>query len=168
MRQRFTAAWVYQTPAHNWLVRNSEVRCIITVQDGQPFTSTVSYDNSNTGNSQFGFDRPNLVGDPQLSNPTPQEWFNTAAFQVAPKYTFGSAGRNILRGPGLATFDLSLVRRFHIHESGTLSFEAQAFNALNRVNFALPQAIVDQTGSFGHIFSAGAPRQIQFALRYNF
>jgi hypothetical protein len=78
------------------------------------------------------------------------------------------AGRNILRGPGLASFDLSLVRRFHIRESSTLSFEAQAFNALNRVNFALPQAIVDQTGSFGRIFSARPPRQIQFALRYNF
>jgi hypothetical protein len=168
MPQCFTAAWVYQTPGHNWLVRNSEVRSIITAQDGQPFTPTVSYDNSNTGNSQFGFDRPVVMGDPQLSNPTPQEWFNTAAFQVAPKYTFGSAGRNILRGPGLATFDLSLLRRFHIRESSTLSFEAQAFNALNRVNLALPQAIVDQAGSFGHIFSARAPRQIQFALRYNF
>ena len=168
MPQRFTAAWVYQTPGDNWLVRNSEVRSIVTVQDGQPFTPTVSYDNSNTGHSQFGFDRPNVVGVPQLSNPAPQEWFNTAAFEVAPKYTFGTAGRNILRGPGLATFDLSLVRRFHICESGTLSFEAQVFNALNRVNFAPPQATVDQTGSFGRICSAGAPRQIQFALYYNF
>jgi hypothetical protein len=109
-----------------------------------------------------------VVGDPNLSNPTPQEWFNTAAFQVAPKYTFGSAGRNILRGPGLASFDLSLVRRFHLSESGVLSFEALAFNAINRVNFDLPQAVVDQAGSFGRIFSAKAPRQIQFALRYSF
>jgi hypothetical protein len=168
MPQRFTAAWLYQTPGHNWSIRNTEVRSIITVQGGQPFTPTVSYDNSNTGNSQFGFDRPNVVGDPTLSNPTAQEWFNTAAFQVAPQYTFGSAGRNILRGPGLASFDLSLVRRFHIRELGTLSVEAQVFNAFNRVNFNLPQAIVDQTGSFGRIFSARAPRQIQFALRYSF
>jgi hypothetical protein len=168
MPQRFTAAWVYQTPARNWLTRNSEVRSILTVQDGQPFTPIVSFDNSNTGNSQFGFDRPNVVGNPNLSDPTPQEWFNTAAFQIAPKYTFGSAGRNILRGPGLASFDLSLVRRFHIAESHTVSFEAQAFNLLNRVNFDLPQAVVDETGSFGRVFSAKAPRQIQFALRYHF
>lgn len=168
MPQRFTAAWVYQSPGHNWLIRNSEVRSIITAQDGQPFTPTVSYDNSNTGNGQFGFDRPNVVGDPHLSNPSAQEWFNTSAFQIAPPYTFGSAGRNILRGPGLASFDISLVRRFHVTEGSTISFEAQAFNALNRVNFDVPQAIVDQTGSFGRIFSAKAPRQIQFALRYNF
>lgn len=168
MPQRFTAAWVYQVPGHNWLIRNSEVRSIITAQDGQPFTPEVSYDNSNTGNGSFGFDRPNIVGDPNLANPTPQEWFNTAAFQIAPKDTFGDAGRNILRGPGLASFDLSLLRRFHIGESHTISFEAQAFNMLNKVNFQLPQAIVDQTGSFGRIFSANAPRQIQFALRYNF
>ncbi len=170
MPQHFTAAWVYQLPGHNWLTRNTEVRSIVTAEDGQPFTPTVSFDNSNTGNigGTFGSDRPNAVGNPTLSNPTPQEWFNTAAFQIAPKYTFGSAGRNILRGPGLASLDLSLLRRFHIRESGTLSFEAQAFNTLNRVNFDLPQAIVDQTGSFGQIFSAKDPRQIQFALRYNF
>jgi hypothetical protein len=168
--QHFTAAWVYQVPGHNWLTRNTELRSIITAQDGQPFTPIVGFDNSNTGNigGTFGSDRPNVVGNPSLSNPTPQEWFNTAAFQIAPPYTFGSAGRNILRGPGLASLDLSLLRRFHIRESGTLSFEAQAFNTLNRVNFDLPQAIIDQTTTFGQILSAKDPRQIQFALRYNF
>jgi len=170
MPQRFTAAWVYQVPGHNWLTRNTELRSIVTAEDGQPFTPTLSFDNSNTGNigGTFGSDRPNVVGNPILSNPTPQEWFNTAAFQIAPKYTFGSAGRNIMRGPGLASFDLSLLRRFHLSEFGTLSVEAQAFNLLNNVNFDLPQAVVDQTGSFGRIFSAKAPRQIQFALRYTF
>jgi len=170
MPQRFTLAWVYQLPGHSRLVRNTELRSIVTAQAGQPFTPILSFDNSNTGNvgGTFGSDRPNLVGDPHLSNPTPQEWFNTAAFQIPAKYTFGSAGRNILRGPGLASFDLSLLRRFYIRESSSISVEAQAFNLLNRVNFDLPQSIVDQTGSFGRIFSAKDPRLIQFALRYNF
>ena len=42
---------------------------------------------------------PNLVGDPELDNPTADRWFNTAAFAM-PVNAFGDAGRNILRAPG--------------------------------------------------------------------
>ena len=83
-------------------------------------------------------------------------------------YTFGNAGRNILVGPGLFTVDLSLARRFQVREHQTIVFEAQAFNALNRVNFEMPQNFADVPDTFGRIFSAHAPRQIQFALRYSF
>lgn len=169
IHQRFTSALVYQLPGRNPFTRNTEIRSIATAQGGQPFTPTLSFDNSNTGNvgGTFGSDRPDLVGNPHLSSPGPEQWFNTAAFRIAPPYTFGSAGRNILRGPGLASFDLSLYRRFRITESSSLAAEAQAFNLLNRANFDLPQAIVDQAG-FGHILSAKAPRQIQLALRFSF
>jgi hypothetical protein len=56
------------------------------------------------------------------------------------------AGRNIF------------ARRVH------LTAEAQAFNMLNRANFNLPDAFADQPLTFGKIFSAQPPRQIQFAL----
>jgi len=143
------------------------VSSIITAQSGEPFTPELSTDNSNTGNTggNFGIDRPNVLFNPKLSNPTPQEWFNTAAFQIPPQYTWGDAGRNILRGPGLATVDFSLRRRFVLRERMTLTAEAQAFNLLNRANFNLPDAFADQPLTFGKIFSAQDPRQIQFALR---
>ena len=170
IRQRATAACVYQWPGRHLWTRDTEIRAIVTAQGGQPFTPTLSFDNSNTGNTggTFGSDRPDLIGDPVLPNPTPEEWFNTAALRIPARYTFGSAGRNILRGPGYASFDVSLLRRIPLSEWGTLSFEAQAFNLLNRTNFDLPQAVADQIGSFGRIFSAKAPRQIQFALRFSF
>ncbi|HEV2170101.1 MAG TPA: hypothetical protein VGR40_04085, partial [Candidatus Binatus sp.] len=104
----------------------------------------------------------------KLSNPTPQEWFNTAAFAIPPQYAWGDAGRNILRGPGLATVDLSLRRVFNLRERTTLTAEAQSFNLLNRTNFNLPDAFADQPLTFGKIFSAKDPRQIQFALRLAF
>jgi len=44
----------------------------------------------------------------------------------------------------------------------------QAFNALNRTNFNLPDAFVDQPATFGRILSAKSPRQIQMALRLRF
>jgi hypothetical protein len=162
-------AFVYDLPLRNVLVRGTEFRSIVTAHGGQPFTPLVSFDNSNTGNmgAPFGSDRPNVSGSSSLANPGPQEWFNTAAFSVAALDTFGDAGRNILRGPGLFTWDLEGSRRFRLSERYWLTLEAQAFNLLNRANFDLPNLYVDQPG-FGQIFSAKAPRQLQFALRFGF
>ncbi|PYS69649.1 MAG: hypothetical protein DMF69_16320, partial [Acidobacteria bacterium] len=58
---------------------------IVTLQSGRPFTVALlsEIDNSGTGRSILGFganDRPNLVGNAELSNPTTGRWFNTAAF----------------------------------------------------------------------------------------
>ena len=163
-------AFTYELPRSFRWSHGFELSGIITAESGQPFTPELSDDNSNTGNSggNFGIDRPNLMHNPKLLNPTPQEWFDVSVFAIPPKYTWGGAGRNILRGPGLATADLSLRRSFTIHEGMRLTAEAQAFNALNRANFNLPDAFADQPLTFGKIFSAKDPRQIQMALRLSF
>jgi len=169
-----TIAFVYHVPgpfpALRPITHDVELSGIITAESGQPFTPELSSDNSNTGNSggNFGIDRPNVLHNPALANPSPQEWFDVTAFQVPPPYTWGSAGRNILRGPGLFTADLSLRRSFALGERVRLTAEVQSFNALNRANFNLPDAFADQPLTFGRIFSAKDPRQIQFALRLAF
>ena len=168
--QRAVVAYVYQLPFKNVVLRNLESAAIISAQSGQPFTPILQFDNSNTGNTggTFGSDRPNVVGSPSLANRSAAEWFNTAAFAIPPPYTFGNAGRNILRGPGLATFDFSMLRRFHLSERAGLTAEAQAFNLTNRENLNLPDAFADNPATFGKIFSAHPARQIQMGLRLTF
>jgi hypothetical protein len=146
------------------------LRGIVTVQAGQPFTPVLRFDNSNTGNTggSFGLDRPDLLSSPLLAHPTADLWFDPAAFRVPARYSFGSAGRNIVRAPGLASFDVSLVRQFPFGERGKLSLEVQAFNLLNRANFNIPELYADEPGRFGRIYSAKAPRQLQFAARLSF
>lgn len=170
MPNRATVAFIYRIPAARRWTRNLEVSSLITAESGQPFTPVLSYDNSNTGNTggNFGEDRPNVLHTPSLANPSPQNWFDVTAFAIPPPYTWGNAGRNILRGPALATVDFSLRRSFTIREGLRLVAEAQSFNMLNRANFNQPDAIVDQTLTFGKIFSAKDPRQIQFVLRLSF
>jgi len=170
MPNRATVALLYCIPGSSRWTRGFETGSIVTAQSGQPFTPMLSTDNSNTGNSggNFGVDRPNVVFNPTLANPQPQEWFNVSAFAIPAPYTWGNAGRNILRGPGLATVDFSLRRKFTLHERKTLTAEAQTFNMLNRANFNLPDAYADQPLTFGKIFSAKDPRQVQFALRVVF
>jgi hypothetical protein len=169
MKHRAVIGVVYSLPFRNAVLRNLESSSIVTLQSGQPFTPLLNFDNSNTGNTgqQSGSDRPNLVGNPSLPDPSANLWFNTSAFAIPPPYTFGSAGRNILIGPGLATVDLSLSRRFHFGERASALLGVQAFNMLNRENLNLPQLYAG-TPSFGQIFSAKPPRQVQMVLRFSF
>jgi hypothetical protein len=170
VRQRLVAAYIWSLPKVNVLTRNTELRGITTLQSGSPFTPLLRFDNSNTGNTggNFGSDRPDLIGDPSLSNRGAAEWFNTAALAVPQPYHFGTAGRNILRGPGTVSFDVSLARRFALTERAALLFEAQAFNLINHTNFLLPEIYADEPTSFGRIFAAKSPRQLQLALRFTF
>ncbi len=89
-------------------VNGWETLGILTLQSGRPFTVALlsEIDNSGTGRSILGFgnnDRPNLVGNPELSNPSTLQWFNTAAFTFSAPGTFGNAGRNIWRARVIRT-----------------------------------------------------------------
>jgi hypothetical protein len=181
IRQRLVLSSVIELPRGNRWTRNTSFQQIFTIESGQAFTPILSVDNSNTGNmgGSAGSDRPNLVGDPNsgtCANPsggtpipirTPNCWFSTSAFAMPNPYTFGNAGRNILRGPGFSSFDLSLMRHFSLWERTQLTFQAQAFNLLNQTNFNTPSPVFG-TPQFGKIGSAKDARQLQMALRFSF
>ncbi len=145
---------------------------IVTLQSGRPFTVALlsEIDNSGTGRSILGFganDRPNLIGNPELSNPTTLQWFNTAAFAFSAPGTFGNAGRNILDGPGFQNVNASLLKNTRLTERVNLQFRAEAFNLFNHPNFNLPDNFLGSP-TFGRITSARDPRHIQFGLKLLF
>ena len=127
-------------------------------------------DNSGTGRSILGFgnnDRPNLIANPELSNPTADEWFNTDAFAFPAPGTFGNAGRNILDGPGFQNFNVALVKNTAFSERVNLQFRAEAFNFFNHPNFNLPDNFL-ASPTFGRITSSRDPRHLQFGLKLLF
>jgi hypothetical protein len=145
---------------------------IVTLQSGRPFTVALQMDidNSNTGRSTLGFganDRPNAVGNAELSDPTPDRWFNTSAFAFPAFGSFGDSGRNILDGPGFVNFNTSLMKTTKLREGLDLQFRAEAFNLFNHPNFNLPDNFLGSP-TFGRILSAGSPRHIQFGLKLLF
>ena len=87
---------------------------------------------------------------------------------MPPPYTFGNAGRNSLRGPGYASFDVGMSKQMRPAARGALTVGLQVFNLFNRANFDLPEHYVDEPTTFGRIFSAKAPRQVQLAARVAF
>jgi hypothetical protein len=151
---------------------------IVTLQSGFPFTPQLSYNPSNNGDTRNPV-RPFL--NPDFSGPVilgkPNQWFNPNAF-IAPPSVFGfygNVGRNSFVGPGLATWDFSVLKDTPIRERLTLQFRTEIFNLLNRANFNTPNLIVFTPPSFtnpsGVSGTAGAinstattSRQVQFAL----
>jgi hypothetical protein len=145
---------------------------IITLQTGRPFTVALlqEIDNSNTGRSSLGFganDRPNIIGDPELSERDPNRWFNTAAFAFAPRGSFGDAGRNILEGPGFQNVNASLIKNTRLSEDFSLQIRVEAFNLFNHPNFNLPDNFLGSP-TFGQILSAQSPRHIQLGIKLLF
>src|SRR5262249_32439970 len=111
--------------------------------------------------------RPNLVpGQPlYLSTGNPINYLNPAAYSV-PDYTqpFGNTPRNNVRTPFVYETDFGLHKNFSITESRYLQFRAEAFNLLNKTNFATVSGTNSNSGGFG-VFNATFPaRQMQLAL----
>jgi hypothetical protein len=146
----------------------------------------LGFDNADV-QSLLTSERPDLVGNPYegvcptgFRAGTPSCWFNPSAFAVPPAGQFGNAGRNMLRGPTFAQFDLALQKGFHLSEGTKLTFGAEAYNLLNRPNFAVPsntQSPLTLGGNGDAVFASngarifstiGIARQIQLDARFTF
>ncbi|HEY4423588.1 MAG TPA: TonB-dependent receptor [Pyrinomonadaceae bacterium] len=179
VRHRFSLSYSYALPFKKPgdglvanLVNGWETFGIVTLQSGRPFTVALlpEIDNSGTGRSILGFganDRPDVVRNGELSNPTTDQWFNTAAFAFPFPGTFGNAGRNILEGPGFQNVNMSILKNTRFNERVNLQFRAEAFNLFNHPNFNLPDNFLGSP-TFGRITSARDPRHIQFGLKLLF
>jgi hypothetical protein len=148
-----------------------QVSGVITLQSGRPFTVALlpEVDNSNTGRAALGFganDRPNVSGDPSRSDPSEAQWFDTAAFSMPPFGTFGSAGRNLLEGPGFANVNVALLKDVPLGTT-RLQLRAEAFNLFNRTNLGLPDNFFGSP-TFGQVLTADAPRRVQLGARLLF
>jgi Carboxypeptidase regulatory-like domain/TonB dependent receptor len=136
---------------------------ITTAKSGFPLSITTSTNNLGAYNA---YQRPELVGDPHVSNPTISEWFNVNAFAQPAGLTFGDVPRYMpnLRAPGLYDWDLALEKWWHPLERLRIQFRSEFFNAFNRVNFFAPNQTFGSPG-FGTITAAERARDIQFGLK---
>jgi hypothetical protein len=168
----FTASSLWELPikwdrrAAQLLLGGWNLTGILTLHTGYAFTVGSGVDNARTGT---GGQRPDVVGNPLLPEGRPRgerinAWFNRAAFVPNALGTFGTLGRNTLRGPGTAITDFGLHKNFPIAERLTTQFRFELFNAFNRVNLNLPDGNL-ASGNFTRVTSAGDPRILQFALR---
>jgi Carboxypeptidase regulatory-like domain len=157
----------------SYLVSGWSLSSIVTAQSGFPFTPQLSYNPANTGDTRNPvrpFLNPDFTGSVIVGSPN--EWFNPAAFIAPPtKLGFdGNVGRNTFIGPGLTTWDFSVLKDTRVRERMNLQFRAEIFNLLNHPNFNTPNLIVftpsGVSGTAGVINSTSTTsRQVQFALK---
>jgi hypothetical protein len=155
----------YSLPFANPIARQWQVSAIVTLTSGPPFTPTLSTDVAGVGS--FNTQRPNRTSDGNLpaGQRGPDRWFDTSAFPVGAPGTFGTAGRNVLIGPGTNTVDMAISRRFSFFRNTSTQLRLEMFNVFDRANFLLPNRIAD-SAQFGRIFAAGAARQGQVGVKF--
>ncbi|PYU27446.1 MAG: hypothetical protein DMG32_06925 [Acidobacteria bacterium] len=182
-----------------------QVGVIVTVQDGYPLMPSMGMDSPDMlGEILTTLNPPNVVPGCTIVNPgniahylnadcfsmVPQTATNTPYCDTARAASMGFPGfcpnirgnlaRNTILGPGLANVDFSLVKNNRITERFNLQLRVEAFNALNRANFAQPTLNANTGGGpmeaifangepnpqFGQITATQIPnRQIQLALK---
>jgi hypothetical protein len=139
----------------------------MVLQSGGALTAILSGNTANTGRGTI---RPNRLGDPNAGYPAKrryQEWFDTSVFAAPPPYAFGSAGRGIIRGPGVDVLDLGAGKTFPLVHENALQFRTDFFNSLNHPNWLAPN-LTFGTPTFGQVTTTNPARNIQFALTYMF
>ena len=95
------------------------------------------------------------VGGPTLlPNPGPNGWYNKAAFAAAPTGSWGTAGAGDIEGPGLAIYNISVMKYFNLKSDGRVNmrFQADFINAFNHTNFQAPATTITSS-DFGTISS---------------
>jgi outer membrane receptor protein involved in Fe transport len=170
------------------LIGGWELNGTTNFSSGLPFTPGLD---SCHPSSDTGPCRPDLVasvkdgrrsGDPNV----PGYWFQTtngvklnAAGKASGSWaqpavdTFGSVGRNTLRGPRYFDSDLALFKNFTITERAKAQFQFQFYNIFNHVNLGNPDGCVDcidsNTGlnTGGKITGIAANSQLR-SLTYGF
>jgi hypothetical protein len=174
--------------------RNNTFVASPIVVNGTPVTVPVI--NVPGGGSFRNFRRADYIGgDPFLHTGDKRFFLNPAAFAIPAPGRIGNLGRNVLHGPILSQFDLTLQKQFRVTERAKLEFRGEIYNLFNRANFANPPVQLNQAlgtgtnqlqpgqpftsgaagGAFGVFNSTveravglGAARQVQLSLRLSF
>jgi len=173
-RHQFIASGTYQLPFFRGkggltegLFAGWRANAVFVAQSGAPFTVNLGVDQANIGAGPA--QRPDQQHEPNLSGSerTPERWFDTSAFALPAPYTFGTAPRNSVLGPGFANMDFALAKTWPLRGTSELEIRWEIFNLFNRANFDLPNRIFG-TPNFGRIFSAKNSREMQVGMRLAF
>ncbi len=191
-RHRFISTFLYELPigrSRRWhsdigpvldaLIGGWDATGVLLLQSGPFLTPSFSNgDPSGTGTTVRGFtatQRPDAIGDGNLSSPTADAYFNASAF-VRPADNigrFGNAEVGTLVGPGTRTFSMTLGKNIALKHSSHIRLEFAFSNLFNIENLDIPSQLAITSSAFGRITGTqtvdqAGPRTIQMSLRYRF
>ena len=148
---------------------------IVKMHSGTPF-------NSSSGSHSLNFlsaspsvligDAPDITPNIRDEGDGIQYFADPDAVRTAFRFPrHGESGtRNFFRSPGFWNVDMAISKKWGMPWSEThlLTFRVEAFNVTNSTSFRAPDVFF-QSPDFGRITSSSSdPREMQFALRYDF
>jgi Carboxypeptidase regulatory-like domain len=162
----------------NTLIGGWQVGSIFTYRSGLPFNATTGAFPLSAGSESAAVLNSSDISVLQqqindAADGSIQFFGNQAAAIAALSFSQhgGSSGnRNVLRGPSFWNVDTSVLKNFALPWSETqrLQFRWESYNAFNHNAFNLPNGNFS-SNLFGQITSsASTPREMQFALRFEF
>lgn len=177
LRQRLVADFVYELPLRA-LGRNGtgarlvlagwQLSGVFSAQTGSPVTVLQP--------SGLESSRPDFLGgvailsgsrrtlqylDPKVFAPVPLGAVSRLPLRP------GTAGRNLLYGPGMWNVDLALAKAFELGESKRLQLRLDMLNALNHTDLTGIEARIDRV-NFGRFTASRGSRAIQLHARLSF
>jgi hypothetical protein len=137
----------------NGVLGDWQVSTIALAESGPFMTATISPSLSQSNLNEAGHGipvRPDQIGNCNLPHPTPQDWFNAAAFVPTPAGAgrVGNAKVGSCVGPRTVAVAGGLSKNFILSEKTKLRFDATFTNLLNHPNFAAPSTAFG-TPAFG-------------------
>lgn len=184
VRQNITADYLFELPvgtgkallnsAPSWLnhiVGGWQLSSVMRYRTGLPTTvaGNLAY------NANYWLSSLAIVTNPVAAGVTRDETGNpsifastSAADSFADELPGHSGTRAAVRLAPYFNADLTLQKTFRIKEGKTLRFRAEAFNAFNTVNFTNPSLALTAPLTFGQFQQTTPPREMQFALRFEF
>ena len=145
------------------ILGNWQVSPIVRWQSGNRSTVTTGVDNALTG---MGGQRAVQVLDDPYGDKTAGNYLNRAAFTSPTAGTYSPLKPFTVVNPSNFQNDIAISRSFRF---GSRSLQArwEIFNVINYVNLGAPITSLN-SAAFGQIQTAGDPRIMQFALKFDF
>jgi hypothetical protein len=176
-RHRFVFNYDWELPVPKYsgwtgkLVNGWTVSGILTFQSGFPVRIASQADTELMNSFDFEMPgEPNLVGPFRTLDPRGpgNRAFDTSAFVDPPLGTIGNSPRTLCCGPGINSFDFSLMKNTSISERTKLQFRVEFYNLANHAQFLSPDGLISDGEDFGRVKRARDPREIQLALKLIF
>jgi hypothetical protein len=102
-------------------------------------------------------------------------YFDTGVFARPAQGTIGNAPKDVIRGPGINNWDVSIFKHFPIRERASFQFRWEMYNAFNHTQFEgvdtstrFDTAGRQTNARFGALTSSRDARRMQASLRFQF
>jgi hypothetical protein len=189
-RHRFvlSAYWELPVPqfkgAEGKLLNGWAFSGIAAYQTGFPILLSSQADNELENSLDFFYPgEPDQVAplrklDPRKLVNGSRYFFDTSSFTDDPTHVstktgtpllgrIGDAPRTICCGPAVSNVDFSILKAIPVGEKRRFEFRAEFFNLFNHAQFISPDGISTDS-TFGQVLQARDPREIQFALKFQY